>query len=371
MRRALSLLLAATAAAAAPKLSAVDGALEHCGMRLEKASPIHWKACAMSVGRGCREMVADWPLSPALAPYRVALGAAADVSKKGDVTLMFSRVTAGGFWRVIADADGPVRFSLHETSPRCALGLPSLHEGRFAWRLYDDAVLGRVSEYGGAALVGRLDRRGLELTGLGSTAPGRRFIAAGDRVLELDPNAGGLRLDGKPVDADGPVVASVLPVGGALFAQVRPLTLRLYSPASGAREFLRGAADLGSDGHSLAWAEARPGRAELYTAPFTLDPERLERRALATVSDVGLGLWPFVVFGTKAARLAVPAGVTSPDAPPSVLVFDLASGRSHEIHGTGAVVFRQVLAVTRTEVFVMADVQQVPTLIRLNLETES
>ncbi len=333
--------------------------LDACGIELHRTTaPVRWEPCAFA--RGCRQMVTDWETPQAVLPFRIAAAAAAETRADGRVTLMLSRVATEGTWRLVADADGPVHFAALETSPRCALGLPSLSGDRFVWRLYDSEVKGRLSEYGGTAVAGRIGSTPLRVLGRGSEAAGRRFTAARDgRVIELDP-AGGL-VQWSParqsLGSSAYVAAALREANGTLFWQAHRdgEPVRLFA---GDRELALGAADFGSDGRTMVWAERRGGDVSLVASPFTVSAAGLRRRVLATVPAFGFGVWPFAVASGRAARLS--AG--------GVLVFDLATGAQTLLASPPHVTHRELLAVTAREVFVLSDVAHVPTLLRLDLE---
>ncbi|MEW5742688.1 MAG: hypothetical protein AB1938_27470 [Myxococcota bacterium] len=345
---------------------------------------LQWGPCAgATTGARCRELLWNWKPLPGLEEWGLAARAAAHVRPDGGVTLAFGQLSEDGPWRVVAEADGEVDVAVRERPGGCVLGLPSLGEGRFAWRIYPRTARGGVDETAGAFLVGDIDS---DAAGEGErfVGSGREGFATSAGWLEVDPRDWVLRrfdwTGGAPdtLADDGAAVSQPVAVRSTVFWQrnvgLRTIGLRVWTKDVGARDFLsfgddwqRAAADLGTDGVDTVWVEASgrtspdaPFRsAVLRHAPFGAPPSA--STTLAEVSPLGLGTSRPVVGCGRVARLEA--------AGEALLLVDLRTHTRTTLTLPGGR-FLSALAVTCSEVFALTSVgtnggSSVPHLVRL------
>ncbi|AKV03285.1 hypothetical protein AKJ09_09948 [Labilithrix luteola] len=244
-------------------------------------------------------MVLDW--APSTTGDHITLDAVADVDENGKVYLAFGRGTGANYYRIVAEADGPVRFALYEQG-RCVASRPRLNGGHFIFRTYDDAYGG---SYAGGAIQGTVG----ELRPAVLRPPG--YSKDGDPVstdYALGPNAfvESRAADGiytfpgasfvswvvQPPEDEGLVYAEYQFRGDDLFWSADSSAweyVKVWTAGAGVQTLIgygtdrtRLAGGFGTDGIDMVWEEGS-GRTdftkkifpvvETWTAKYTTNPE--------------------------------------------------------------------------------------------------
>ena len=248
--------------------------------------PIQWGPCEVSAqpaGLVCREIVSTWNLRAGeLAPF--GSYTASQVSPDGGVTLATARLVddgAGDFVRytLIADADGPVRQAVFEsTTKQCASIIESVQDGVAVYHVYEGN-----NDFGGGAFGGSIDDPAPRTALKFADHVAHEFAAGLPGIVDdatmqlydwLKPSQPPTRIM-DPLDQ--PSAPSFLAFSGqALFWQAQTASLqkeKVWTPSGGARDFVafasdpsQGAADLGTDGHDMVWLQGAGRSAP--TGPF-------------------------------------------------------------------------------------------------------
>ena len=288
--------------------------------------PIRWQACDSFVqppGVSCQRMIVDWTGASNGTEVGLAVHAEADGSR---VTIQFSRWIDKFIYRLIADADGPVRSAILETASdlECTLSGASFRRGRYAYGVNEHG-----SELDRAAIVGELDQLKPRATFAFPELVDHNFIASELGIIDWVQSA---RLDlyswtdGSALghiwssEQDGLQQNRVFAGPGSILWKSGELTYaltRIYTADQGARVFVSpgpqppgGSADLGTDGTDLVWLDASgtPDVSGLFptlsimTAPFTTDPAAIVPRRLRSETSPGFAIENFKVGCGFAAR---------------------------------------------------------------------
>jgi hypothetical protein len=332
-------------------------------------------------------MTVDWP---AAGESHLPARTVAAVGSDGAVTLALSRFS-NGIYRLVADADGPVRQALFESlrGATCTLGQVSLGGGNVVYRVYDSKARGALSAEGGGAIGGAVGEP-LRVLLHFSDHVSRELVAGRSSFVENtlagavlhpfeDPDGEKSVVARNPAD-QGLASARFLASADSLFwtANAGAVT-RIDAWRNGEARTLLGADprhpanDLGTDGTDLVWSqlEARaasrfPARVAVFTSPFTTDPGSLRPRRLGSDLPAAFQSSPFVVGCGHAAHY-----VDSGDGRVGFRVFRLADGRSWTLFtrvDSGAV-FQQPIAVTCDEVFAQVAVGRDLQVVRIHLDS--
>jgi hypothetical protein len=281
-------------------------------------SAIAWEGCD-SVAPAtvlCRQMLVNWTPSPGERWPLVVSGPGIQ-QPNGDVSFFLSRAVAGGWERLIADADGPVRLAIFETGA-CSLQPSSLLNGFYAFGVH----MGRA----GGAFAGSLDAFPARLM-ISSHSPMALLVglpgALDLRTMLLhdwtDPSgAVSVHAPGDHGFLEDFAVFS----GNSLFWNASAgcvSKLKAWTQATGTVDFIsfgnadasEGVSDIGTDGVDLVWMYGSGGcsaqtllyqSASIMTSPFTTDLLAVRPRRLRSEIPNGLGVSPFLVNCGYAAR---------------------------------------------------------------------
>lgn len=285
--------------------------------------PLEWQQCPTSAtpsGVDCRSL-----------PAEPAFGTEDTASVTADGTALLSVVRGapapltGRHW-LIAPADGPVRTAIFIPSGSpCGLGWPSLFHDRY--------VIGAGSPQVAVGIfAGSVDEVSPRLAiHLASSEVNDVAYAAPLWILDLGDGFSLKRrswTDGTALPVlwsasqdHGLDQGSFVFTEDAMFWSADNLDyhkVNIYTEDGGVRDFLtaglvvdHGYDDLGTDGKSLVWIEAR-GRStgdttpfatyDVMTSPYAADPTKLTPRRLRSEEGPALGVDPFVVGCGFAAR---------------------------------------------------------------------
>ncbi len=334
-------------------------------------APIRWTACEGDAGAACQQMVEDWtsPDGTQLSPW--VRGA---VTPDGRAVLQISRFQDSFVYRLVAEADGPVRAAILETWSRvCTLGQGALASDRYVFTLFEN----RQSAGGGVA--GRFDRLTPDFPLKFDKRMTHYFVVGTQGALDT-PTTDTLDLYAWP---DGRFIKTIWSSArdgllqnyahfskDALFWQagnIRTMKLKVYTDADGVKDFItfgqdfsRGAADLGTDDQVLVWAQGS-GRiqpsglfpvVDIMAAPYTTDPAALSpRRVRSDTSD-----------GFTAAPIAVGCGYAARSGGLGIRLVRLADGVSWLLPGDTSQTFQwlQPLALTCNELFARVHIAMLP-----------
>jgi hypothetical protein len=326
---------------------------------------LEWTACDSSApdsGIDCRRL--DKKDYSALPPFVDAAWASND----GRVLISGYRGAEpplpGKYW-FVAEADGPIRNAVYEADPfTCSLEFGSLFGGYFAVRVFTGGptntngsfFAGEVASLPARLVIPVAD--GMEVPF--PTAFGPIDLLAGYQVTQYRWDDGGL--DGTlwtPAQDNGLQQGPFAPSTDATFWSANNLDINkvnVYTRDAGVQAFLsaglavdHGYADLGTDGHDLAWIEASGRQTggltafatyDIMTAAYTTEPTAVQPRRLRSESGPTFGGNNFVVGCGYAAR----------SNGSNTRLVRLSDGASW-LMSQGKNVFGQPLAVTCTQVF--------------------
>jgi hypothetical protein len=344
-------------------------------------APIRWRSCDPAAmadagvadgGIACRQMVVDW-LVPAGQPEAFVDFKSWVQPNDAGVTVMVSRNTAEGFYRVFADVDGPARVALLETQPKtCVIGFQDLRDGKYVVR-----VLQFESGAGGGAIAGDLRELRPSVTShtadsiYESNAVGLPGVLR-ETTAEFDLYPWGAADGGKiwsSKEDNGLQQTFPFFQGNALFWASGNLHIakqKVWTDAGGVQDFIsfgsdttRGAGDLGTDGVDLVWAQGSnrtdpnggfPTEA-VMTAPYGVDPTTLVSRRVRSSASQALAGSPFTVGCGYAARWGGTPGGTVNDS--EIVLVRLSDGRAWRFPSSvGAWRWVRPVAITCSEFFV-------------------
>ncbi len=303
--------------------------------------PIQWEACPGEHGLDCTMMVTDWAISGDF-PVEVPVEARAfDLKPGGSALLAFRRNAGSRVIDMVAEADGsPLHAVLtqwKQKEPGCMIGEMGVDEGKFLHSVSGNDANGNVynrwynSDHRGA-LGGSLGdpepvvlaHYETELTF--NWAISGTWIARVNLLLQLHVMPWDMSYEtlvtSPGLDPEGLQTGQVLVHEEAVFwtsSKHHQNGINVWTEQGGALPFIRwigdptrGARNLGTDGVDLVWTYGE-GKApsdheypvrEVWTAPYTSDPNALEPRRLRSQIALGetLGYDPWVVGCGHAAR---------------------------------------------------------------------
>jgi hypothetical protein len=342
--------------------------------------PIQWQPCDPSYvqppGIACQQMVATWtpptpgyPLGTALAPGWFM--------SNGVYMMAIARAVGNYTYLLVAEADGPVHSALLATyAAPCNATPVDLRDGRVVYQVYDSEAKGKLSEYGGGALVANIDDLAPRVL-LHYHDQGTRSYSVGlPGVLETTTMPGNVMilhdwLDGSKQQQiwstamdNGLQEVPIAFVGASFFweATTLPISkLKIWDADAGARDFIaygtdttQGAGNLWTDGHDMVWlyGSNRTNPNDVYptvaymTSPFTTDAAALQPRRLR--SEVGNG------FGT--GQMQVGCGYAAWESYQGIRLVRLSDGVSWMLPTKqgSTWLWADPLAITCTEVFARA-----------------
>lgn len=340
--------------------------------------PIQWQPCdpnyVQPPGISCRQMVASaippptpgYPLGTSLSPAWFA--------PNGAYVMAIARAEGPFTYVMVAEADGPVHSALLVTyAAPCNVAPVDLRDGRVVYQVFDSEAKGRLSEYGGGALVANIDDLSPRVL-LHYHDEGTRGYHVGlPGVLETTTSPGNVMIlhdwsDGSIQQQiwssgqdQGLEEVPLFFYGQSFFweATTLPLSkLKVWDADAGVRDFIsyggdtsQGASDLATDGRDLVWhyGSNRTDPNGLFptladtTAKFTTDPSALQPRRLR--SEIGNA------FGD---RIEVGCGFAADGTGNGIRVVRLSDGFSWLLPSNGSTWrWTEPLAVTCTELFAM------------------
>jgi hypothetical protein len=260
-------------------------------------------------------MQINWAAPPSQ-PWSLVVSASGVQQPRRGVTLILSRAVEGGWEKLVADADGPVRQAVFETDA-CTLQASGFQGDFYAFGV-------RMGS-GGGAFAGTLTDWP-ERVAITSFTP-MALVVGKPGALDLktmllhDWNGAAPIAVHAPKDA-GFLEDSAVFSGDSLFWNASSgcvSKIKAWTRDGGTADFIahgdsngsEGAGDLGTDGQDLVWMHGSGGcdarsllyeRASVMTAPFTSAPAQLRPRRLRSEVPNGLGVAPFIVNCGYAAR---------------------------------------------------------------------
>jgi hypothetical protein len=343
--------------------------------------PIQWQPCVNAIpsGLACQQMKYDWQAPKS---GHIDSGSIAALEPDGSVAISMSRWFSNNLvYRMVADADGPVRSAILElpSTNLCTIGSGnSLDEGRLAYTVVMDPNPSQPSQSWTAGIGGGIDDLVPRIFQEHKDFTPRQYVAGNMALLEWGP---GLPLfswsDGGQIDslatpdqqvgtAPSGTPAEFLFSGDALFFSVHSgsyYRIAAYTPAAGIAELIaaggdstRSSLDLGTDGHDLVWAEASMTSSQLsnvawMTSPFATTEAAVQRRQLRNEAAPYCAGAPFVVGCGYAAQCGY--GTNGPQV--GVRIVRLSDGQSWPLltqNGVDPWIWSEPIAITCSEVFV-------------------
>ncbi len=361
-----------------------------CGFYVPGASapmppPIAWESCGSSVvpsGVNCQVMRLDWTHPPATPA--ITYGSSGTVLGSR-VLLQFDRVvgataSALSFYRVVADAEGPILNAFLETrSDVCTLSASNVSSDRY---------LHNVTEYKSETkgyFSGKTDRSPPDAVAH-FAKPGSDAIVGPVGILEIS-NGSVFQLHPSSNFQSSINVWSAAQDNGLdqswpfffgddLFwnaSRSDRVKLHLWTQAGGVVDFIANgsslnpaAGSLGTDGIDMTWLEgggqAGDGGfnpASIMAAPYTTDPTKITKRRLRSEEGNAVGLSNFVVGCGYAARSLYDR----------IRVVRIADGRSWLLPDAGGWQWTTPHVLTCTELFAYVVVNGQPNLGRVRLDS--
>ncbi len=343
--------------------------------------PITWKSCDGSVtppGMMCSLMVEDWDFGTFFS--YISGQVPAWVQPDQTVTFMIGRMQWPYIYRMVVDADGPVRQVILESNAvpgtqRCTIGLDSIRDGYAAYRIYDSETSSTM-ELGGGGMGGDMNAvRPRVYAHYHNDHFSRDYYASalglfeistnGSTITEYDWNSGdAIQVIDSAAMNNNWGIGYVWPTSTAIFNDSNYGMLsevRVWTPDGGARDFIsygndwtHSGGDFGSDGTWMAWSvgDGRPDqnskfdKVHLLTSAYTTDANPTGQE-LTTVSGWGMAATPFVVGCGYAARQSIiPLDASITDAN-TLQIFRLSDGMRWSLPAA----WTQPLAITCTELF--------------------
>jgi hypothetical protein len=343
-------------------------------------SPIAWEPCGAGLvptGVSCQQMAIDWgpngTLSASVSSY---------VQPSGGVLFQISRsfgpAGAEKYYRLVAEADGPVHQAILDLGNQCGMGTGSVYADKVVYWVADSES-GKLGASGGGAAGGKIDERPSVLLHFHDKTP-RDYAAGATTFMEdslgavwrhdfLSPDTK-LAIPFSPDDV-GLISANYFYVGNDIFWDSNASTyfrVNAWTPDGGTKSVLsfgndatRGAYDFGTDGKDMVWHEgtglttvSKPaGHVDIMTAPYATEASKVVKRRLRSENVAG-GYGGYFKVGCGYAASSISSD-TVPDTV-GIRIIRLSDGVSWTLltpisNRQAGGVLNDVLAVTCGEVF--------------------
>jgi len=304
--------------------------------------PIQWQQCdpkyVQPPGIGCRRMVVDW--TPSIPGYS---GGATEPTRawfmsSGTYVLGVARDEGLFVYLMVAEADGPVHSALVEMHGAPCVATPrDVRDGRVLYQVFDNEAKGKLSEYGGGALVANIDdlRPRVLLHYHDQGTRGYNVGLPGVLETTTSPSNGMILHDWSDGSIQQTIWSSAMdqglqevPIsffGNTFFFEAITLPIskvKIWDTDAGVRDFIafgtdttQGASDLWTDGHDMVWHYGAnrsdpngifPTMSDM-TSPFATDPSKLQPRRLR--SEVGSAFGDNIQVGCGYAADGTPNGI--------------------------------------------------------------
>lgn len=292
------------------------------GSRSLLPPPVEWRPCdrpPQPASIACEQMKITWPAS-----INGALGwpiaSQAWLQPDGTYTMAIVRGLPGTTYYLVADADGPVHSALLTVDETRCLPYPNdLRDGRVVYKVFEADASGRLSEYGGGALVSGIDDLRPRAYLRFQDQIARGYLVGLPGVLEVQSYPTSVLILHDWTDPSSMATISSaardnglqqIPdafQGGALLLEANSgaiSKLRTWTLDSGVVDLIpfgtdvtQGVANLAANETDMVWLHAT-GRTsgtgaypavEYMTSPFTTDPSRVQPRRLRSDADLHFG----------------------------------------------------------------------------------